>query len=151
MGDYKNIHWYQSAWKSGVQIAIKGAKYLLATYLKIQIGAIKIEADDKEAAVYLKSLLPLIADIVMKMDGTKIAGYSLSMPASVGSFLSRSSSSGFGDQTFDYWLIMDMKDGVKSYVVDRVTDAAAQMLDVTVTGWQDISDRSHYGCFEFSY
>jgi hypothetical protein len=44
-----------------------------------------------------------------------------------------------------------MRQGVTGFLVDRVTDAAAQMVDVSATGWQDISDRSHYGCFQFSY
>ncbi|MBT1070195.1 hypothetical protein [Pelotalea chapellei] len=164
VGDYKNIHWYQSTWKSGVQVAVKGAKYLLATYLKIQIGAIKIEGKDKDKIdqkkkiKYLKSLLPLIKDVVLKINGTKIAGYKLSLPPVVGDFLGGSSKffpSGagsddtFGNPSLDYWLLLELKQGVKGFFVDRVTDAAAQMLDVTITGWQDISDRSHYGCFEF--
>lgn len=164
VGDYKNIHWYQSAWKAGVQVAVKGAKIGLATYLKIQIGAIKVKNEDgtdkKKSLIYAKAFLPLLADIVMKMDGIHIAGYKLHIPHSIGDFFARTSSffpgsagddTVFGNPTFDFNLLSDLSGGVKGFLVDRVTDAAAQMADVTVVGWQDISDRSHYGCFEFSY
>ncbi len=148
VGDYKNIHWYQSAWKSGAQVAVKGAKYVIATYLKIQVGAITLKEGETKKVACLKSLLPLIKDIVLKMHGLKIAGYHLSIPGNVGVFF-EGSGSGFGNSTFDYNLASDLSQGVKGFLVDRVTDAAAQMLDMTITGWQDISDRSHYGCFEF--
>lgn len=156
VGDYKNIHWYQNAWKSGVQVAVKGAKYVLATYLKIELGAIKLKADEKKSTYLLKSLLPLVKDSVMKMNGMRVGGYRLSIPSSVGNFLSGAggysgSGGAFGNSTFDYQLALEMRQGVTGFLVDRVTDAAAQMVDVSATGWQDISDRSHYGCFQFSY
>uniref|UniRef100_C6E0X6 Lipoprotein n=1 Tax=Geobacter sp. (strain M21) TaxID=443144 RepID=C6E0X6_GEOSM len=156
VGDYKNIHWYQNSWKSGVQVAVKGAKYVFATYLKIQLGAIKPKADEKRSTYYIKSLLPLIKDVVMKMNGMNVAGYRLSIPSSVGNFLTRAggysgSDSAFGNATFDTQLALELRQGITGFLVDRVTDAAAQMVDVSATGWQDISDRSHYGCFQFSY
>ena len=164
VGDYKNIHWHQSVWKSGVQVAVKGAKIGIATYLKIQVGAINLKNDDgtdkKKSLIYAKAFLPLVASIVMKMDGMSVAGYKIAIPHVIGDFFNRSSNffpeisgndSVFGNSTFDYWLLLDLSGGVKGFLIDRIADAAAQMLDVTVVGWQDISDRSHYGCFEFSY
>lgn len=157
VGDYKNIHWYQSVWKSGVQVAVKGAKYVAATYLKVQVGSIKLPKDPderdkkKKQLAVLKVFLPLVKDAVMKLNGIKIAGYSLPIPVSVGNFLSGSGSAfGSSNTTFDYWLLLELGSGDgKGFFIDRMTDAAAQMLDVTIVGWQDISDRSHYGCFEF--
>ncbi len=156
VGDYKNIHWYQNAWKSGVQVAVKGAKYVFATYLKIQLGAIKPKADEKRSTYYIKSLLPLVKDVVMKMNGMNVAGYRVSIPSTVGNFLSGAggysgSGGAFGNSTFDTQLALEMRQGATGFLVDRLTDAAAQMVDVSATGWQDISDRSHYGCFQFSY
>jgi len=163
VGDYKNIHWYQSAWKSGVQIAVRGAKIGLNTYLKIEIGAISLKNDDgtdkKKSLIYAKKLLPLLGTIVMKMNGMTIAGYKVDIPPVIGDFLASTSNyptdsgsdSIFGNATIDYNLLMELTDGANSFFIDRMTDAVAQMLDVTIAGRQDISDRSHYGCFEFSY
>jgi hypothetical protein len=65
-------------------VAVKGAKYVLATYLKIELGAIKLKPDEKRSTYLLKSLLPLAKDAVMKMNGMNVGGYRLSIPSSVG-------------------------------------------------------------------
>ena len=89
-------------------MAVKGAKYFLATYLKIEFGALKPEKgqDEDELArkEYFKDLLLVMKDIILKLDGVKIAGYSLSMPTSVGYLLSGSSRAfgNSGSSYFDY-------------------------------------------------
>ncbi len=39
VGDYKNIRWYDSYWKSSAQVGIKSGMWVVKNYLKIQLGA----------------------------------------------------------------------------------------------------------------
>jgi hypothetical protein len=155
VGDYKNIHWYQSAWKSTAQVAIKGGMKAVEYYLN---GEVTIPVGEGSATVAdaLGVVVPNIGR-VLSADGKgergksfSIAGYSFSVPDGVIT-LTKKTAEAAKDQTFKQKLAEKIKSAVKGFLIGRFTDGIGQSLDVTVTGWQDYSDASHYGCFEFSY
>jgi len=151
VGDYKNIHWYQSHWKSAFQVLVKGSKFVAATYFKVQLGAIKYpkQAEATIAVYMVNALFPLMGDILAKSTGMKIAGVAFSMPAYVVNFFLDMGAADAGNATFGDKVAAGAKGALIGFLVDRFTDAVAQMVDVEVTGWQDISDDSHHGCFQF--
>lgn len=151
VGDYKNIHWYQSSWKSSFQVLVKGSKFVASTYFKIQFGAISVpKQEGAAAAIYIvNSFFPLLGDMTAKSTGLKIAGIAFSMPAYVVNFFLDMAYAEASNPTFGSKLAAGVKGALKGFLVDRLTDAVAQIIDVEVTGWQDISDDSHRGCFGF--
>ncbi len=156
VGDYKNIHWYQSAWKSTAQVAIKGGMWVVANYLKVQISASGISKNDKDYALYyiLEVLMPTVANLLGDSTGHgkefKIAGYPFQVSSLIIRFF-REAKLYTKDQTFAAKAGTVIKGIIVGFLIDRVSDGVGQTLDVTVTGWQDYSDSSHYGCFAFDY
>ena len=153
VGDYKNIHWYQSGWKSAAQVAIKSGMWVVKNYLQVQFAGADVPPKKSDYALYylMEVLAPYMADYLGNGKGTggrffKIAGYGFEIPKKIPDFW-RKTSSAPKDQT----LAQKIGNKALSFLIDRVTDGVGQSLDVTVTGWQDYSDGSHYGCFAFSY
>lgn len=151
VGDYKNIHWYQSVWKSGTQVAIKGGTFIFTTYLKLQSGAVEPDKGGLAAVYLLETALPYFANVISNMGGRhskdfKIAGYSLSGVAFVSQLLAEKAVT---NPTFLERMGARIKNFVIGFVIDRLGQGLGQMLDVTAVGWQDFSDGSHLGCFKF--
>lgn len=153
VGDYKNIHWYQSGWKSAAQVAIKSGMWVVKNYLQVQYAGADVPPKKSEYALYylMEVLAPYMADYLGNGKGTggrsfKIAGYGFEIPRHIPEFW-RKTASAPKNQT----LAQKIGNKALSFLIDRVTDGVGQSLDVTVTGWQDYSDGSHYGCFAFSY
>lgn len=151
VGDYKNIHLYQSVSKSSFQVLVKGTKFVASTYFKIQFGAIYVpKQQGATLAVYMvNAFFPLLGDMTAKSTGLEIAGVAFSMPAYVVNFFLDMASAGVSNATFGDKLAAGVKGAFVGFLIDKITDAVAQILDVEVTGWQDISDGSHHGCFKF--
>jgi hypothetical protein len=153
VGDYKNIHWYDSAWKAGVQTAVKAGMFIARTAIGIAAGSINVpNAPGGTTVVYIiNTVMPYWANVLEQIDGLKIAGYTLTGTASVNSFLLQLGTANASNATFTSTLGNAMGAFFMNFLIQRTTDAVGQMLDVTAVGWQDFSDDSHYGCFEFSY
>ncbi len=136
VGDYWNIHWYQSAWKAAAQTAIKAGGYLLRGVVLFYLGSGEVlprlmVAAAAEGGAY-------IGDVVGHLTHSKVAGYSIRGYGAYVAFV--------WERTFmDWGLIKSSATLVESFVADRVVDGLAQMLEVTAVGWQDYSHGSH-GC-----
>lgn len=158
VGDYKNIHWYQSVWKSSAQVAIKSGMWVLANYLKVQWKTAGLAPDKSDYAVFyiVEVLMPYLNEILRDADHREhgrtfdIAGFSYKVDGKVLRFFEEAKLYG-KDATFGQKARAVIKGAALSFLIDRVSDGIGQSLDVTVTGWQDYSDSSHYGCFDFSY
>lgn len=170
VGDYKNIRWYQSLWKSSAQVAIKSGMWVVKNYLKVQLGAAGMSQTKYDYALYfiLEEVFPMLlrglAEDVGKLSkenghddigniagkSFKIAGYGFQVSSRVLRFFWEASLYS-KDQTFAGKAGTVIKGAAIGFMIDRVADGLGQTLDVTVTGWQDYSDSSHYGCFAFSY
>lgn len=170
VGDYKNIRWYQSLWKSSAQVAIKSGMWVVKNYLKVQLGGAGMSQTKYDYALYfiLEEVFPMLlrglAEDVGKLSNDsghgdigniagksfKIAGYGFQVSSRVLRFFWEASLYS-KDQTFAGKAGTVIKGAAIGFMIDRVADGLGQTLDVTVTGWQDYSDSSHYGCFAFSY
>lgn len=163
VGDYKNIRWYQSFWKANAQTAIKSGMWLVKNYLKVQLGGAGASKYKSDYVIYyiLEVLYPMLfqglAEDTGHGDGRgavgksfKIAGYGFRVSSLVLRFFWEASLYS-KDQTFAAKAGTVVKGAAIGFIIDRVADGLGQTLDVTVTGWQDYSDSSHYGCFDFSY
>ncbi len=151
VGDYKNIHWYQSVWKSGTQVTIKAGTFIFTTYLKMQCGAIAPKSEKIAAEFYLvETVLPYLGNVVGHDMGSgkgwKIGGYSLQGIAFVASFLVEK---GATNPTWKGWIARSIGNFVLGFMIDRMGQGFGQMIDVEAVGWQDFSDSSHHGCFRF--
>lgn len=147
-GDYKNIHWYQSAWKASTQVAIKAGTFIFTTYIKLQSGAVAPNKGGEAVVYLLEGVLPYFGNVLVNMGDHKhkVAGYSLSGTAFVATFLFEKSA---GGATWKAKLGHMAGNAVLGFVIDRTGSGLAQMLDITAVGWQDFSDGSHHGCFKF--
>ncbi|MDP2876872.1 MAG: hypothetical protein Q8O00_11855, partial [Holophaga sp.] len=151
VGDYKNIHWYQSAWKAGTQVTIKAGTFIFTTYLKIQFGAIAPKDKTTAATFYLfETVLPYLGNVSCHNmgdgKGWKIAGYSLQGIGFVGTFFVEK---GATNPTWEGRVATSIGNAVLGFMIDRTGQGFGQMLDVEAVGWQDFSDSSHHGCFQF--
>jgi len=155
VGDYKNIHWYQSAWKASAQVAIKSGMWIVKQYLQVQFANAKVPPKDDRKYSYalfyvLEVVMPYMTNFVSDGHGGgktfRIAGWSHRVDARVIRMMVGGASYK-ADPTF----AQKVRYAAMGFLIDRVSDGVGQSLDVTVTGWQDYSDASHYGCFEFSY
>ncbi|MBE0597471.1 MAG: hypothetical protein IH614_09395 [Desulfuromonadales bacterium] len=152
VGDYKNIHWYQSGWKAAAQVAIKSGMWVVKNYLQAQFAGAAVPAKKSDYALYyiMEVLAPYMASYLGNGKGGgrsfKIAGYGFEVPKVIPEFW-RTASKAPKNETF----AQKIGNQALSFLIDKVTDGVGQTLDVTVTGWQDYSDASHYGCFAFSY
>lgn len=155
VGDYKNIHWYQSAWKASAQVAIKSGMWIVKQYLQVQFANAKVPPKDDRKYSYalfylLEVVMPYMTNFISDGHGGgktfHIAGWSHRVDARVIRMMAGGASHN-ADPTF----AQKVGYATMGFLIERVTDGVGQSLDVTVTGWQDYSDGSHYGCFEFSY
>jgi len=149
VGDYKNIHWYQSSWKAGTQVAIKAGTFIFTTYLKLESGAVEPDKGGVAAVYLVEGVLPYFANVVSNMGSGKkfkIAGYSLQGLAFVSQLLVEKAVT---NPTFWERMGERVQNFVIGFAIDRLGQGMGQILDVTAVGWQDFSDGSHHGCFEF--
>ena len=151
VGDYKNIHWRESIWKAGTQVTIKAGTFIFTTYLKMQFGAIAPKDKNKMAVFYLfETVLPYLGNVSCHNmgdgKGWKIAGYSLQGIGFVGTFFVEK---GATNPTWEGRVATNIGNAVLGFMIDRVGQGFGQMLDVEAVGWQDFSDGSHHGCFQF--
>jgi hypothetical protein len=143
VGDYWNIHLWQSPGKSAAQSAIKAAAYVLRGLAYVYMGSgdtrvLIILASVSEGSAYIQ-------DLVANLTGSQVAGYSI-----------RGVGFGLTKALVIAWrscaLLEKDPNLLASFTVDRVIDALAQMAEVEAVGWQDYSNASHCKCkFEFRH
>ncbi|HYG68079.1 MAG TPA: hypothetical protein VD838_10485, partial [Anaeromyxobacteraceae bacterium] len=143
VGDYWNIHWYQSPGKAAAQTAIKAAGYVLRAVAYVYMGTGETKFLAKLAAA--KEGPAYASDVATNLTGKSVAGYSIKFA---------------GKHFYDMLLAAYLKSGVvtkepnvvASFAVDKVVDGLAQMAEVEAVGWQDYSSDSHCRChFEYRH
>lgn len=158
VGDYKNIHVYQNLWKSAFQVAVRGGKIAVATYLQGQLTSAKFATAAAPDILFITDAVMKYAATILKYADFNLAKYRFKVPSDVIHFLASGTGSGAhltGDKKTGYAAFLaklatkSNKSMVVGFLIERFTDSIAQILDVTVVGWQDLSDGSHNGCFKF--
>jgi hypothetical protein len=141
VGDYWNIHFWQSPGKAAAQSAIKAGAYVLRGAAYVYLGGGDTRVLVRLAAVSEGSAY--IADLVTNMTHKPVAGYAI---AGYGAY-----ATSVLVKVFQALGMLEKDPNiVASFTVDRVIDAFAQMAEVSAVGWQDYSDASHCRCgFEF--
>lgn len=138
VGDYWNIHWYQSASRSAKQSAISAAAYIARGLVHYYLGGGEVlPAIISEGSSYA-------AHIANHLTKKKIAGHSIKWG---GSALNALLGYAVGSPS-----VVDNAGIVKGFVATKLIDGLAQMAQVHATGWQDYSHHSHCKChFKFSH
>lgn len=162
VGDYKNIHAYQSLWKAGFQVAVRAAKIVAATYFQEQLTASRFATAAAPDILFLLDAVMGYTAKVLKYADFEIAKHHIKFNNNVIHFLAEktgraandTSSKRAGYAAFAAKLATNSKYSVTKgnflgFAIERFTDSVAQAIDVEVVGWQDLSDGSHHGCFKF--
>ena len=156
VADYWGIQWYQDGWKAAGQVVIRGAGFLISTYLKIQTGQLPSIADLDQAMAlrigvyFVNTFLPTVINAALRPDTEiGIAGYSLKIPIWVSNFALGLASAAADNPTFLQWAAGAFKGTIISFAIDLLTSTVGQLADSVFFGWQDWSNGSHPGCFNF--
>lgn len=158
VGDYKNIHFYQSAWKAGVQVLVRGAKIVASTYFQGQLVSSRFAAAAAPDILFVVDAVMQYTAEILKTVDFQVAKYHFKFPSQVTKFLasgtgraaSNTSSKEAGYAAFLVKLTSKSnKSAALGFLIEKFTDSVAQAIDVEVVGWQDLSDGSHNGCFKF--
>ncbi|MFH7321277.1 hypothetical protein ACHHRT_11805 [Desulfurivibrio sp. D14AmB] len=138
VGDYWNIHWYQSAGKAATQTAIKAGAYVVRAVVSYYVGG-------RAWSGPLLEMLTYAGDVIDHALNTKIAGHSIGGAKVVGAVV-------YEGVTKLKTIGPDLKAAGIMFAFDKVVDMAAQIGEVQAVGWQDYSHGSHCACgFQFRH
>lgn len=162
VGDYKNIHAYQSLWKSTFQVAVRAAKIVAATYFQEQLTTTRFATAAAPDILFVVDAVMGYTASALKHAEFELASHRFKLPSQVTHFLAEKTgraASDTGSKKAAYAAFLAKlvtnskykitKGNVLGFLIERFTDSVAQFIDVEVVGWQDLSDGSHHGCFKF--
>jgi hypothetical protein len=136
LGDYWNIHWGQSPWKSSTQSVIKAGAYVVRAVVSYCVGGRPWSGPALESMTYLGNVLDHALN-------TRIAGHSVTRIKTIGAVA-------YEAKTKLKTIGPDLKNAGIMFAFDKVVDLAAQVGQVEAVGWQDYANGSHCACgFKF--
>lgn len=155
--DYWSIQWYQNGWKAAGQVVVKGAGFVINTAIRIAAGQLPAVDDfGQEAALrigvyFVNAFLPTLIDATFKSGGDfTIAGYVVKIPIAVMNFAMTLAKTAVDNPTLIMKLAGFMKGFIIGFAIDRLTSTSMQIVESMLFEWQDYSNGSHPGCFNFN-
>lgn len=157
VADYWSIKWHQNGWKAAGQVAVKGAGFIINTIVKIAAGRLPGLADAAEEAAliqvgvyFVNVFLPTLIDGCFKAgDEIKVGGFVVKIPLAVMNFALGLTKAAADNPTFVSKIASFAKGFFIGFAIDRVTSTVGQITDSMLFEWQDYSNGSHPGCFNF--
>ncbi len=139
---------------------MNAAGFIINTAIKLAAGQLPVVDDfGQEAALrigvyFVNAFLPSLIDASFRgADGGaqfEIAGMVVQIPLEVMNFALGLAKASAADPTFIAKLAGFMKGFIIGFAIDRLTSTGMQVIDSMLFEWQDYSDASHEGCFNFN-